>query len=250
MRKLVILFISVVLFSCNNNNSLPQVSKKELKNSANYIECVNPMVGTKNMGHTFPGATTPFGMVQLSPTTNIQPLFKDGKYNKETASAMLQPLNDVVKPIRNKWLEDADITEKDLFATKQPSLEECEKNKLEPIYLSYFVPWNSHHNYEVAKRWGFQHLGHEYKREGTIEDYNSIDSITYLISEFLKYTKYGHSSTTQMASRWIRYGMVTREEMIPIVKKYDKVLDQGIIDKFCSFTELTIKEFYRIKVGE
>ncbi|HIG33115.1 MAG TPA: glycoside hydrolase family 92 protein [Flavobacteriales bacterium] len=84
MRKSVILFISVVLFSCNNNNSLPKVSKKELKNSANYIEYVNPMVGTKNMGHTFPGSTTPFGMVQLSPTTNIQPFFIDGKYNKDT----------------------------------------------------------------------------------------------------------------------------------------------------------------------
>ena len=89
-------------------------------------------------------------------------------------------------------------------------------------------------------------MGHEYKREGTIEDYNSIDSITYLLSEFLKYAKYGHSSTTQMASRWIRYGMATREEMIPIVKKYDKILDQGIVDGFCSFTGMTIKEFHRI----
>lgn len=42
---------------------------------------VNPFVGTKNMGHTFPGATTPFGMVQLSPETNQQPYAIEGKYN-------------------------------------------------------------------------------------------------------------------------------------------------------------------------
>jgi predicted alpha-1,2-mannosidase len=30
---------------------------------------VNPMIGTSGHGHTFPGATTPFGMVQLSPDT-------------------------------------------------------------------------------------------------------------------------------------------------------------------------------------
>ncbi len=30
----------------------------------------NPMVGTDFNGHTFPGATVPFGMVQLSPDTN------------------------------------------------------------------------------------------------------------------------------------------------------------------------------------
>ena len=31
---------------------------------------VNPFVGTSGSGHTFPGATTPMGMVQLSPETN------------------------------------------------------------------------------------------------------------------------------------------------------------------------------------
>ncbi|MBX7242537.1 MAG: GH92 family glycosyl hydrolase, partial [Bacteroidia bacterium] len=34
-------------------------------------EYVNPFIGTGGHGHTFPGATTPFGMVQLSPDTRI-----------------------------------------------------------------------------------------------------------------------------------------------------------------------------------
>lgn len=36
------------------------------------IEYVNPFVGTEEVGHTYPGATTPFGMVQLSPDTRTQ----------------------------------------------------------------------------------------------------------------------------------------------------------------------------------
>src|ERR1700752_99448 len=32
---------------------------------------VNPFIGTGGHGHTFPGATVPFGMVQLSPDTRI-----------------------------------------------------------------------------------------------------------------------------------------------------------------------------------
>ena len=31
------------------------------------VKYVNPMIGTEKMGHTFPGATVPFGAVQLSP---------------------------------------------------------------------------------------------------------------------------------------------------------------------------------------
>src|ERR1700759_454368 len=37
------------------------------------IQLVDPMIGTGPEGHTFPGATAPFGMVQLSPDTQIRP---------------------------------------------------------------------------------------------------------------------------------------------------------------------------------
>lgn len=39
--------------------------------SANLAGYVNPFIGTGGHGHTFPGATVPFGMVQLSPDTRI-----------------------------------------------------------------------------------------------------------------------------------------------------------------------------------
>ena len=35
----------------------------------NNLQYVNPFIGTGGHGHTFPGATTPNGMVQLSPDT-------------------------------------------------------------------------------------------------------------------------------------------------------------------------------------
>jgi predicted alpha-1,2-mannosidase len=37
----------------------------------NYYQYVNPFIGTGGHGHTFPGATVPHGMVQLSPDTRI-----------------------------------------------------------------------------------------------------------------------------------------------------------------------------------
>ena len=56
----------------------------QLTTAQNLTSYVNPFVGTKNMGHTFPGATTPFGMVQISPETNQEPYAVNGKYNPET----------------------------------------------------------------------------------------------------------------------------------------------------------------------
>ena len=37
--------------------------------SMDYTQYVNPFIGAADNGHTFPGATTPFGMIQTSPVT-------------------------------------------------------------------------------------------------------------------------------------------------------------------------------------
>ncbi|RED47484.1 GH92 family glycosyl hydrolase [Seonamhaeicola aphaedonensis] len=48
-------------------------SKKPEKETYNgYIQYVDPMIGTDAHAHTFPGATTPFGMVQLSPSNDLK----------------------------------------------------------------------------------------------------------------------------------------------------------------------------------
>lgn len=36
------------------------------------LACIDPMIGTDGIGHTFPGATTPFGMVQVSPSNDFK----------------------------------------------------------------------------------------------------------------------------------------------------------------------------------
>ncbi|MGK6352164.1 GH92 family glycosyl hydrolase [Parapedobacter sp. DT-150] len=47
------------------------------------VQYVQPLIGTAKMGHTFPGATVPFGAVQLSPDTDTIPYAVDGQYNPE-----------------------------------------------------------------------------------------------------------------------------------------------------------------------
>ena len=45
------------------------------------VKFVKPIIGTQKMGHTFPGATVPFGAVQLSPDTDTLSYELNGKYN-------------------------------------------------------------------------------------------------------------------------------------------------------------------------
>lgn len=48
---------------------------------SNLIQYVKPLIGTARMGHTFPGATVPFGAVQLSPDTDTISYAVNGQYN-------------------------------------------------------------------------------------------------------------------------------------------------------------------------
>lgn len=47
------------------------------------VRYVNPFIGTKDMGHCFPGAVVPFGMVQLSPDTDTAQYSYGSGYNKD-----------------------------------------------------------------------------------------------------------------------------------------------------------------------
>ncbi len=65
--------LSILLFACHSSFA----QQEEL------IKYVKPIIGTDKMGHTYPGATVPFGSVQLSPETDTIPYEVDGKYNKD-----------------------------------------------------------------------------------------------------------------------------------------------------------------------
>lgn len=61
MKKLFLVFLSFLFV-------FPSVSFS----SPNYVIYVNPFIGTGGHGHTFPGVTVPFGMVQVSPDTGVE----------------------------------------------------------------------------------------------------------------------------------------------------------------------------------
>ncbi len=78
MKQLLVVVIGILLI----NSCQQKVLKPSQKD---FTKWVNPFVGTSKMGHTFPGATAPFGMVQLGPQTNFEVMHnEDGSYNSST----------------------------------------------------------------------------------------------------------------------------------------------------------------------
>ena len=70
--------------SCETQNkeagtteAAPVIEQRDL------VQFVDPMIGTAKMGHTYPGATAPFGSIQLSPDTDTIPYAVQGQYNPD-----------------------------------------------------------------------------------------------------------------------------------------------------------------------
>ncbi len=73
MKKKMLLTLSAAalfVYACGTKTEYPD-----------YAGYVNPFIGTDHMGHTYPGASVPFGSVQLSPDTDTIPFAVNGRYN-------------------------------------------------------------------------------------------------------------------------------------------------------------------------
>ena len=63
----VLLIVLVLVLSCNPSSSISEAQKDQPL--TNYV---NTFIGTGGYGHTYPGASLPFGMMQLSPDTRLE----------------------------------------------------------------------------------------------------------------------------------------------------------------------------------
>ncbi|MDD3893897.1 MAG: N-acetyl sugar amidotransferase [Syntrophomonadaceae bacterium] len=172
-----------------------------------------------------------------------------GEQREETYSAQAQIYNGIASDIPFEELLDDEITIQDLYLCAYPEPSLMEAVNLEPIYLSYFMRWNSFNNYLFARKRGFQDLTHEWKRQHHIEDFDQVDSRAYMLHPWLKYPKFGHASATDYASKFIRYGLLSREKGIELVREHDHKLDPLVIRDFCEFLGYSVSQFWSIVDG-
>ena len=65
MRFIILITLSILSLSCKNSFS-------DNNNAKKLTSYVNTFIGTGGHGHTYPGASLPYGMMQLSPDTRLE----------------------------------------------------------------------------------------------------------------------------------------------------------------------------------
>ena len=164
------------------------------------------------------------------------------KYIEAGHSAAAEKLGN---EIYDFWLKRG-IAMSEMNAIIPSSRNNVERVKPEPIFMSYFAPWDDERNLQIAKRYGFRDLTNEWRREGTIEDYAQIDSVAYIVHLWMKYPKFGFARVTDIVSRWLRKGKITRDAAIKLIIENDSKLDQRAMDDFINFIGYTPIQFWKV----
>lgn len=144
---------------------------------------------------------------------------------------------------KDYWLQDG-LTSKDLLPYKFPDVGELKKYH-KAIYLNYYArEWGWKYNTDFSVSRGLK--GREDKAEltGRINPYNSVDGDIQIVNQMIKYYKLGFGFVTDEVCYYIREGIMSRNEAISLVKKYDGKCGEQFIEEFCKYIDVTIEEFW------
>jgi len=144
-----------------------------------------------------------------------------------------------------KWLLDAGLTKENLITYKHPSSEEFDAADIQIIYLGWFWDdWSIINNgmYSVSNGLGVRSATVE--ETGDLTRVFSLDEDWVTLNQMIKYYKYGFGRVSDHVNESVRRGLMTREEGITLIEKFDGSCSEKYIKNFCDYIDITKEEFW------
>lgn len=139
------------------------------------------------------------------------------------------------------------ITEKDLFLYKIPTVEEMQEKGIRAIFLQYYTrEWSQVGNADFAVARGLTGRSGDLHDLGRYRRYTALDCDLQIPNQMIKYLKFGFGYATDEICYDIREGRFTREDGKWYVNEYDGLCGQQYIAKACKYLSITEAEFWEV----
>lgn len=118
-------------------------------------------------------------------------------------------------------------------------------HNVEVLYMGAFYPYSNIESFKIAQKIGFKSLDNcfEWQRAGNIENFSQIDSIGYITHLWCKFPKFGFQRVSDMACRFVREGILTKEQALSYIRDRDYQLDRLSLLDFCRTIDITEDTF-------
>jgi len=133
---------------------------------------------------------------------------------------------------------------KDLKPYLYPTDDEIKSVGVTGIFLGYYLKWDIFKQLELVKKLGFSEDSEI--KEGTYDSWENLDVKFTVFHDYFKFLKYGFGRATDHTSIEIRYGRMTREEGLNLVKRYEGKIPTKYLPEFLESAEITKEEFLKI----
>ena len=111
------------------------------------------------------------------------------------------------------------------------------------VFLGTYVNWDIFNQLEIVKKIGFKE--NSGNKEGTYDGWENLDVYFTVFHDYFKFLKYGFGRATDHASIEIRYGRMTREDGLELVKKSEGKIPRKYFKEFLKAAKITEEEFHK-----
>ena len=138
------------------------------------------------------------------------------------------------------------LTSKDLLWAQYPSDDEIDSAGVRGIYLSNYVNWDGNEHVKlVMNEYNWEPARQPFER--TYRMFSNLDDMHENgIHDYLKFIKFGYGRASDHASKDIRAGLMTREQGIEMVRKYDHIKPRRDLERWLNYTGMSEDEFDRV----
>lgn len=135
------------------------------------------------------------------------------------------------------------LTAKDLLWAHYPSDDEIGASEVRGIYLGNYVDWDANQQVKlVMERYAWRPAQQPFER--TYRNFSNLDDMHENgIHDYLKFVKFGYGRASDHACKDIRAGIMTREQGIEMVRKYDHVKPRRDLERWLDYVNITEDEF-------
>jgi len=135
------------------------------------------------------------------------------------------------------------LTAKDLLWAQYPSDDEIDAVGVRGIYLSNFADWDANEHVKLVMG-QYNWCPAQQPFERTYRMFSNLDDMHENgIHDYLKFIKLGYGRASDHACKDIRAGLMTREQGIAMVRKYDHVKPRRDLERWLTYVGMTEEEF-------
>ena len=171
-----------------------------------------------------------------NPTMNTDWFIKDKTDHQDIFFGGVQ-LKDILKKYN--------FTINDISDYLPIEIDKFKSNKAEFHCFSYYKKYNFHNTYYYVLE-NSDFLPEEERIQGGYDKYASMDDKIDYLHFYTYYIKFGMGRATSAAEQEIRSGVISRDEGIALVKRFDSEFPSKYYEEFLEYMQIDDKQFHEV----